>query len=459
MSREIPLQEMLMAREARFYRQQELLARYPMTMISFTMNIAGPVKNSALIRRGFDHGRTLLRRMLQAARLRPAHEEILRAETGDEAYYMVNADPAVIKRLTVAIEDGSFMARLYDMDVLNATGAKIDRASLGLPTRHCLICSNEAKACARSRTHTVAELQARTNELLRNGLADIDADRIAELSVRALLYEVTTTPKPGLVDRTNTGSHKDMDMFTFMRSAAALFPYFRNCALIGIRDAGNGTPAPLTLALLREPGMLAEGAMLDATGGVNTHKGAIFSIGIAAAALGRVSLEERRNPARVLQECAAIAAGLTAQDYASITRNESAARADYATVGQWLYAAYGLTGVRGQAEAGFPAVLEHGLPVLEQGLAQGLSLDQAGAAAMLSMLAVDDDTNMIGRGGRDRQLTRVAELQALLVENPYPPLAAFEALDDSYIAENLSPGGSADLLALCYLLYFWETEN
>ena len=99
-------------------------------------------------------------------------------------------------------------------------------------------------------------------------------------------------------------------------------------------------------------------------------------------------------------------------------------------------------------------MLEHGLPTLEEGLTRGLSLNEAGCAAMLTILAHTVDTNMIARGGYALQQERAAQLRELLARTPYPVRAALEELDQTYIRENLSPGGSADLLALCYLLHF-----
>ena len=200
-----------------------------------------------------------------------------------------------------------------------------------------------------------------------------DAQDIADaarLAVRALLYEVTTTPKPGLVDRRNSGSHKDMDVFTFMDSAAALYPYFEACARTGRETAEQ--PAPETFAALRPLGCEAEGEMLDATGGVNTHKGAVFSVGIVCAALGRLDRSLWAEAARVLAEVSAMTAGLTEKDFAGVTAENAA------TVGQKLYIQYGIAGVRGQVEAGLPAVLNVGLPVLEAGLAKGYDFDRVG---------------------------------------------------------------------------------
>lgn len=193
--------------------------------------------------------------------------------------------------------------------------------------------------------------------------------------------------------------------------------------------------------------------MLEATGGVNTHKGAVFSVGIVCAALGRLDRALWSDPVRVLAEVSAMTAGLTAGDFEGVTA-ESAT-----TAGQKLYVQYGITGVRGQVEAGLPAVLKVGLPALEAGRAMGYDFDRAGGGALLAILANSTDTNIIARSSRERQLVLTEELKALLAKTPYPDKAALAALDDRFIAENLSPGGSADLLALTYLLYFFKTEE
>ena len=125
------------------------------------------------------------------------------------------------------------------MDVLRPDGSKVDRQELDLEARTCLICGGIAQNCARSRTHTVDQLREKTEELLETALANYESKKIARLACQALLYEVAATPKPGLVDRANSGSHKDMDFFTFQASAAALWPYFETCARIGM-DSVNG---------------------------------------------------------------------------------------------------------------------------------------------------------------------------------------------------------------------------
>ena len=410
----VTVMDMMEARDRRAQRQRELLAEFGQTLLCFTMNIPGPEKLSPLIRAGFRLGCRMLERGFLRLGVTPAHAESLEAVTGCEAFYR-----------------------------------KVERQELGFPGRKCLLCGNDAQACARSRTHTVAELQQKTRALLSDALRADQAQTVARLACQALLYEVLTTPKPGLVDRANSGSHSDMDVFTFAASTAALHPYFEQCALIGHDTAGQAPEQ--TFALLRPAGKLAEGGMLAATHGVNTHRGAIFSVGILCAAAGRLDREDWRMPA-LLDACAQMTRGLTESDFAGLTAGNAR------TFGQRLYLAHGITGVRGQAEQGFPLVRDHGYPKLRAALAAGLSINDAGCAALLALMAQNTDTNVIHRGGMEAQRQLCHQAQALLEAAPYPSAAALEALDRQLIADHISPGGSADLLALCYLLYFLEEE-
>lgn len=448
MQKEVQLEEMLAARERRIARQEEILKRRRTTLICFTMNIAGPVKYSEQIRLGFHAGLCLLRRTLLAEGIAIPEEKVSEEATGCEAFLAVDCAPERAKRLTTAVEDGLPAGRLFDMDVLRPDGRKVERTELGLPVRRCLICGKPARECARSRAHSVPELQRKTRELLDSFLTELRSEKIAELALRSLLYEVGTTPKPGLVDRNNNGSHRDMDVFTFFNSAAALVPYYRECGRIGC-ETREREPAE-TFRRLRRCGQMAEGAMFSATRGVNTHKGAIFTLGVIAGALGRLSPEEWGNPERVLAEAGAMARE-SLKDFGDVPETASDAKQ---TSGVKFYRRYGITGVRGQAAEGFPAVRKYGLPVLEEGVRRGLSLNDAGAAALLHILSETTDTNMIRRSSRETQQQISEDLRRVLERTAFPARKELEELDRKFIAQNLSPGGSADLLAVCFFLHF-----
>lgn len=440
---EASLQEILGAREDRAQKQQTLLAQYQKPLLCFTMNIAGPEKYSRDISLGFSVGNWLLQDALREQKL--LHKELHRHNTGCEAYYVVDMPAPELKQLAIDLEETHLIGRLFDMDVIGTDGKKIDRESLGYPRRKCLICQQDARICARSRAHSVAQLQDRTGFLLYLAARQWMTEYVAVQAYLALNQEVSTTPKPGLVDRNNHGSHKDMGIRHFFISANTLRPFFCRFAETGFLT--RDLPPADTFQKLRPIGVEAEQAMLRATAGVNTHKGAIFSLGLLCAAAGRIS-PENWQPQALLSECAAMTQGLVERELAGVTVENAK------TAGERFYAQYGITGVRGQAEAGFPAVLEVGLPILRQGLQNGLSLNDAGCAALLHLLAATDDTNLIARSDRQTQLEIRERIRILLHDTPFPSTQVIEQLDQEFIQKNLSPGGSADLLAMTYCLYF-----
>ena len=448
--REATLREVLDNREERVLRQRRLLQQYPGTLICFTMNIPGPVKNNLWIRGGFRLGKRLLLDLLRSAAIEVYHQEEICAVTGCEGFFLVDAPAEKIKALTVRIEDSMEVGRLFDMDVLRPDGKKLSREELGMGGRACLLCGRPASICGPVRAHSAQELWQRTAQLLRAAVTEDFARYVGAMAAKALLYEVCTTPKPGLVDRENAGAHRDMDIYTFMGSSAVLQPYFTRCAEIGIKTREQA--AEETFRQIRFAGMLAEQEMYRQTRGINTHKGAVFSMGLACGAAGRLLGQEPFRPEALLEQCARMAQGITQRDLTGITPENAK------TTGERLYAQYGIAGIRGQAEAGFPAVLCRGLPVLKEGLRKGLGLDRAGAAALRAMLAGTDDTNLIARSSRETQLQISRETAALLEKEPYPETETLRTLDREFSHRGLSPGGSADLLALCYFLYFMEQE-
>lgn len=434
------MQQILDARERRVSRQQALLAQYGRTLLCFTMNIAGPEKNNARITAGFRLGQDLLLAQLKSSRIPIVHQTSYIEPTGCEGYYIVDGDPLTVKALAVQVEDDAPMGRLFDMDVLTREG-KICREELGLPGRTCLLCGNPVHICSSRRAHSLAQLQEKTAALLQQGVWQHNARAIGTLAVRSILYEVCTTPKPGLVDCHNSGSHRDMDIFTFMASSAALAPYFTDCARIGMETAH--LPPEAVLPKLRLLGRTAEQTMYRATAGVNTHKGAIFCLGILCAAAGRLS-KEALSAEAVCREAANLCAGITGELTQPLPHN--------LTAGERLYAAHGITGVRGEAEAGFPTLLQTALPKLEAGLARGLSSNDAGCAALLAILSQCNDTNLMIRGGYDAAQQIARQIRDLLAADPFPAAAVLKELDDTFREKNLSPGGSADLLAAAWFL-------
>ena len=426
------LPEILDAREQRVLRQKELLARHAVTLLCFTMNIPGPDKDGVLIQKGFQLGNRLLKRHLKQNQI--LHFEQRCTAAGWEAFYCIDAPAEEIKAIAVYLEDKTPAGRTFDMDVLTADGKKLAR-----PTpRRCLLCDQDAALCGRSRSHSVADLYNKALALIEDGIAE----EISRLAVQSLLCEVYATPKPGLVDQNNTGSHKDMDLPLFLTSTATLWSYFRQCARIGL----HGTDPKEVFSQLRQAGLEAEKRMFAVTQGVNTHKGAIFSMGILCGAAGALDPERWEDPRQLSRCCALIAKGLVRKDYEFMKSP--------VTAGEKLFEEHGITGARGQAEAGFPGVFRVGLPVLAEGLQKGLSFNDALCDTLLHILVTTWDTNLIRRGGMVAYGQIQAMLERLLQVQPYPPMEIIAQLDSAFIKQNLSPGGSADLLSATCFAYF-----
>ena len=271
-------------------------------------------------------------------------------------------------------------------------------------------------------------------------------DAIASLAHDALLRELLLTPKPGLVDRRNTGAHRDMDVALFTASAAAIRPWFGLFFRLGVE--GAAIPVDLFLPTIRPDGLACERAMFTATGGVNTHKGSVFTFGLAAAATGRLLARGAFDADAICTEVAAMTASLVA--------SELGRAREATTAGEAIFLKHGLPGARGEAASGFATVRHGSLPVLRSTFAAGCDAETSLHAAFLHLLEHNADTNLVARGGIEGAAfarSEAAKLRNLGGARASGFHAAMCALDDAFIARNLSPGGSADLLALTWFLH------
>ena len=392
------------------------------------------------------------------------HEEFAMGADGPEGYLAAALTDPELKRIGVGIETGHPWGELADVDVMGTGGMPFGRKELGLPPRSCLVCGKEAMVCSAGRLHDQALVAARVMEIANRpapGFGDA-ASRIGRLALTATLGEAAAAPKPGLVDPRSRGAHRDMDYFSFLASAAALAPWFSEFARLGARHRGE--PSGL-LPVLREAGKAAERDMFAATGGVNTHKGLIFSMGLLCAGAGRLAASGVLPPCP--QACAepGLIASLAAEIVSGITLRElggtdTAGRGG--TVGEKLYAREGVRGIRGEAEDGFPSVLLHALPRLRASLAAGLSMNDAMIDVLLVLFAVVEDTNVLGRAGRDGLAFLRGEAKRAIVAGSMATAAgraAILTMDEALTARNISPGGCADLLAVTIFLHMYETGS
>lgn len=440
---EILLEDMLTVRETRVARQNKLLEN-GVGLIAFTMNIAGPYKNSPAIEKAFDVGISKIQQMLLWHNIAISGFEKSVEKTGCEAYFLTGNDPINLKKLMVQIEDSFELGRLYDIDIIKADGKKVSRLDIGYTQRRCFICCSEGSGCARSRCHTVEQLQQKTVDTICHFFNKVSARNISEKAIKSLLYEVSVTSKPGLVDRLDNGSHRDMDFFTFINSSCCLHDYFEDCAMMGF-DESNETPETV-FQRIRYLGRVAEDKMYKRTGGVNTHKGAIFSLGIISAALGYIDANGKEQTVdNILSICSRMAK-LSISDFSDIV--------DPQTFGEKLFCDLKLTGIRGQAADGFPSVKNIAYPILVEQIKKGNGFDIAGGLALLHLIAEVVDTNIIKRSSLATLTQIQIELKALLGNSDLDIEKELTRLNGEFIDLNISPGGCADLLSIAFMLYF-----
>lgn len=265
------------------------------------------------------------------------------------------------------------------------------------------------------------------------------AAAIGRLAIRSLYREVALPIKPGLVGPHGTGSHQDMNYQTFVRSLQSLRAYFPAIAAAGgLRSA---------FAPLKALGIVAESTMMEATGGINTHRGAIFNLGLLCAAVGWLNAAgEKPTPEMA---CALVSREWGAAILAGEVPDGPVSH------GQWVARRYGTGGARQEAASGFPAAIEVGLPAYREGMCLTGDSGAAATHALFALMAALEDTNLLWRGGQqglDWARQRAADfLAAGGVSLPDWPERAAD-IDRQFTARHLSPGGSADLLGVTLFL-------
>lgn len=280
---------------------------------------------------------------------------------------------------------------------------------------------------------------------------DADLQKVGQYLTQAILLEVSTHPKPGLVTRLSNGAHKDMSIFTFMMSSAVLSKAFNDLQDIG--QAHRGTLVEL-FCKLRSYGVGAEAELLRVTKGVNTQRGILFAGGIVSAVSG-YAMNMGLSRDALLPLIKEMAAGLVARELKNL---------DHAamTAGEKLYYKYGITGIRGEVENGFPSVVNYGLPALENAFDKGATINDALVHALISLMTVVEDSNVIWRTDYDTllEVQRIAKnilsLGSVFTEKGRMAIAETERY---FLQRRISPGGSADLLSVTITLYLLEHKE
>ena len=262
--------------------------------------------------------------------------------------------------------------------------------------------------------------------------------RLAALGRQALIAEAELTPKPGLVDRRGSGTHSDLSLAIMKCSAFAIEPYFREMAAV----SQGSYPCQALREQLALIGRNAERAMLKATGGSNSHKGAIWILGLLISAAALLD-EDEASPSVV---------AATAKQIASF---EDRALPRLVSHGDVVAKQYGASGARGEALRGFPHVVDVALPMLHSRRAVGTLESVARLDTLLSVMSRLDDTCLLYRGGEEALVTAKEGASAVMdAGGSGTPIGKqqLKCLDHQLLKMGVSPGGSGDLLAATLLL-------
>jgi len=256
---------------------------------------------------------------------------------------------------------------------------------------------------------------------------------IGRAALLSLHQEFSAYPKPGLVSPVDNGSHDDMNAATFFRSLFALRGYFCEIALIGMQKA--------SLSEMQQLGFAAEQRMLRATQGINTHRGAIFNLGLLAAAAGFLVGEGIVPGYENL--------GKTVQERWGQALTSYGASLPKTSHGSLVAIRYGVGGAREEGAAGFPHLFNVALPEFERCLKLGLDIRLATIQCLFRLISVLPDSNLLYRGGEQGLFfaQNIAKdfLDAGGVQcNNWREYAV--SIHHEFVARGLSPGGSADLL-------------
>lgn len=259
---------------------------------------------------------------------------------------------------------------------------------------------------------------------------------LGDCAVTALLQELEVYPKPGLVSPQDNGAHQDMDFELMGRSAQALRQPFAAIA------AAGRTAQPFATQLI-PLGLVAEREMMRATGGVNTHRGAIFTLGMLLAAMARGEALKTSGDSQRIRVVLMETWGDALSAHSRIDLgNESH--------GGLVHKTTGVGGARAEAARGFPLLFEIGLPAYGNALASGLDAEASRVQTLFALMEAAEDSNVVYRGGVDAALFVRRSASAFLSQggcfSPGWKVRA-EELHQTFIRRNISPGGCADLLA------------
>lgn len=397
---------MLNAREERFLFEKNLEQKFEKPIIVCAANCPGSDKRNFYSTYAVY---CLYTKLIE--RVSPVFTHFSHTKEGFVVHMVADLSADRLKLICIELEETHPLGRLVDLDVF-CGGENLSRRALGRPARSCFLCERPAIECVRSERHEKSLLTGHFERLVLNYIAELPAVRLAEFG---LINEVVRDRGYGCVTVHSNGSHSDMSFETFLTSIAAI------SHAVGREDFARIK----SFSELREAGVRIESEMFAATGGINTHKGFIFSYLFLIHAFFHVA-EFRQVPEHIRRMAKTV--------YEDFEK-------DLSTKGAQLYKSHKIKGVRALAHGGYSQVFCDFLPFLKREGPDRLAL---------LLISRTEDTAVISRSSYEdwETLRRLAELA----------LASGDTAEtERFIAErNISTGGSADVYALTLAAFITE---
>lgn len=357
----------------------------------------------------------------------------------DGSYFFLHLDsndPFLLKQKTVKIEETHPLGRLIDIDVYHNSQKSIRREDAGLKLRRkCFICDRDSYQCRWEKTHTDLEYSTYIQTIILNFLKG----KVQELSLKAMIYELDLEPKFGLVTKTSQGSHPDMDYNLMKKSAYFLSSKLKDYVTLGFETKLSDNLYPD----IKNLGKKNEKELLENAGGINTYKGLHFLLGYTVTAFGficsyNVKLKDRY---RGLIDKIKISGQPLFFEFLGEPK----------TTGEKLFKSYGILGARGEVFYGLRTA-QRALRVLEK---YGNLSNEALTMALIEIVRSTTDTVLFARAKTEESYHHFKDLITSI--KVYDETRIKEVTEEC-IKNNISIGGSADILVVAIFLYLLREE-
>ncbi len=430
---------------------KKLLAEKGLPCLSFNLNIPGFPKSNTTAKSFFRLCLTELKYHLKSHLIEIRVKETVEICDSAGDFFLAPFSEGrlslpEIKQICEDFEENHLLGRFLDVDLNDNQGNIISSGKSKL----CFFCKVQpAIECRRLNSHDQEEVRKymfeQMAEYCRIRKESQFAKRLSSFAFRAILSEISLTPKPGLVDKFSHGSHTDMDFQTFINSSAAISGWFEELFNAGL----NYTNDDLTKALpvIRNIGLQMESEMFRVTNQVNTQKGIIFLVGLSLFSCGKLYSEGARFETHLFRSMVKdICKDLVMKELMDTASSKN-------SHGEVVFQKYGFSGARGEAESGFETVFEMGLPQLA-GMVHMNNHDLTNC--FLSIASKNEDTNILYRCGPD-----VLKAFQKLCKNALDNFndKNYAAIGEFCLQKGISPGGSADLLAVSIFLWLMINDT